>query len=60
MRLVHARQLLEAKRQLLYTNMSVSEIAYALGFEDSAYFTRFFTQRAGCSPRNFRMRQPQI
>jgi AraC family transcriptional activator of pobA len=59
MRLVHARQLLEAKRQLLYTNMSVSEIAYALGFEDSAYFTRFFTQRAGCSPRNFRMRQPR-
>jgi len=59
MRLVHARQLLEAKRQLLYTNMSVSEIAYALGFEDSAYFTRFFTQRAGISPRGFRMRQPR-
>ncbi len=59
MRLVHARQLLEAKRQLLYTNMSISEIAYALGFEDSAYFTRFFTQRAGVSPRSFRLRQSQ-
>jgi AraC family transcriptional activator of pobA len=59
MRLVHARQLLEAKRQLVYTNMSVSEIAYALGFEDSAYFTRFFTQRAGVSPRGFRLRQPR-
>jgi AraC family transcriptional regulator, transcriptional activator of pobA len=58
MRLVHARQLLEAKRQLLYTNMSVSEIAYALGFEDLAYFTRFFTQRAGISPRGFRTRKP--
>lgn len=57
MRLVHARQLLEAKRQLLYTNMSISEIAYALGFEDSAYFTRFFTQRAGVSPRGFRQKQ---
>jgi AraC family transcriptional regulator, transcriptional activator of pobA len=57
MRLVHARQLLEAKRQLLYTNMSISEIAYALGFEDLAYFTRFFTQRAGISPRGFRTRQ---
>jgi AraC family transcriptional activator of pobA len=54
MQLVHARILLEAKRQLLYTSMSVSEIAYALGFDDPAYFTRFFSQRTGISPRAFR------
>jgi AraC family transcriptional regulator, transcriptional activator of pobA len=57
MRLVHARLLLEAQRQLLYTNRNVSEIAYGLGFDDLAYFTRFFTQRAGISPRGFRLRQ---
>jgi AraC family transcriptional regulator, transcriptional activator of pobA len=54
MQLVHARILLEAKRQLRYTSASVSEIAYALGFEDPAYFTRFFSQRTGLSPRAFR------
>jgi AraC family transcriptional activator of pobA len=54
MQLVHARILLEAKRQLLYTSLSVSEIAYALGFDDPAYFTRFFSQRTGMSPRAFR------
>jgi AraC family transcriptional activator of pobA len=54
MQLVHARILLEAKRQLLYTGMSVSEIAYGLGFDDPAYFTRFFSQRTGISPRAFR------
>jgi len=54
MQLVHARILLEAKRQLRYTSASVSEIAYALGFEDPAYFTRFFSQRTGRSPRAFR------
>lgn len=54
MQLVHARILLEAKRQLRYTSASVSEIAYALGFDDPAYFTRFFSQRTGLSPRAFR------
>ncbi|HVS23587.1 MAG TPA: helix-turn-helix domain-containing protein [Gammaproteobacteria bacterium] len=56
LQLVHARILLEAKRQLLYSSMSVSEIAYALGFDDPAYFTRFFSRRAGISPRTFRLR----
>ncbi len=55
MQLVNARVLLEAKRQLRYTSMSVSEIAYALGFDDPAYFTRFFSQRTGRSPRTFRL-----
>lgn len=54
MRIVHARLELEAKRQLLYTTLSVSEIAYALGFNDPAYFTRFFSKRAGISPSAFR------
>lgn len=52
--MVHARLLLEAKRQLFYTGDPVSEIAYALGFDDPAYFTRFFTRRTGQSPRAFR------
>jgi len=37
-----------------YTSKPVSEIAYALGFDDPAYFTRFFSQRTGLSPRAFR------
>jgi len=57
--LVHARLLLEAKRQLYYTARPVSEIAFELGFDDAAYFTRFFTRRAGISPRAFRARGPQ-
>jgi AraC family transcriptional activator of pobA len=59
MQLVHARILLEAKRQLRYTDVSVSEIGYALGFDDPAYFTRFFSQRTGTSPRAFRLSSQQ-
>jgi AraC family transcriptional regulator, transcriptional activator of pobA len=56
--LLHARLLLEAKRQLLYTDEPVRAIAYALGFDDAAYFTRFFSRHAGLSPRAFRARGP--
>jgi len=57
--LVHARILLEAKRLLHYTDSAVHSIATELGFEDAAYFTRFFTRRAGVSPRVFRQRGPE-
>lgn len=52
--LVHLRLLLEAERQLRYTSMPVTQVAYHLGFEDPAYFSRFFTRRMGVSPRAFR------
>jgi AraC family transcriptional activator of pobA len=57
--MVHTRRLLEAKRQLVYTNSPVSAIGYSLGFDDPAYFTRFFSQRTGVSPRSFRIRRPR-
>jgi len=58
-RLVHERILLEAKRQLLYTDLPIGAIAYSLGFEDAAYFTRFFSRRTSLSPRAFRTRGPE-
>jgi AraC family transcriptional activator of pobA len=58
--LIHARILLEAKRQLHYTDSGIREIAHALGFDDAAYFTRFFSRRVGLSPRVFRQRGPEL
>jgi len=52
--LIHERVLLEAKRKLVYTSMPVSVMAYAIGFADPAYFTRFFKRWAGMSPKDFR------
>tara|TARA_R110002073_G_scaffold57778_4_gene146689 strand:+ start:97248 stop:98096 length:849 start_codon:yes stop_codon:yes gene_type:complete len=48
------RLVLEAKRQLIYSNSSVKQIAYDLGFNDPAYFTRFFTKIAAVSPLQFK------
>ncbi len=44
----------EARRNLVYTNMPVSMIAYALGFNDPAYFSRLFSTATGLSPRAYR------
>jgi AraC family transcriptional activator of pobA len=54
--IVHERLILEAKRSLKYTNMTIAETAYDLGFSDPAYFSRFFSERVGVSPAEFRRR----
>ena len=56
MRVLEERLLLEAKRNLTYTNMTIAQIAYYLGFTDPAYFSRFFSKLAGESPAAFRKR----
>jgi AraC family transcriptional activator of pobA len=55
--LLNARRLLEAKRSLLYTNMSVTLVAETCGFSDPAYFSRFFARSTGASPRAYRLRR---
>ncbi len=44
----------EARRNLAYTNLPVSTIAYTLGFEDPAYFSRVYAAATGRSPSAFR------
>ena len=51
------RIILEAKRQLIYSTESVKYIAFDLGFNDAAYFSRFFTKATGKSPAKFRKEQ---
>lgn len=53
---VHLRQrlALEAKRLLAHTDLTAQHIAYQLGFEDPAYFGRFFKREVGLSPNAFR------
>ena len=55
-RLIDDRLIREARRQLVYTNLQVATIAYALGFADPAHFSRVFSRATGTSPRAFRHR----
>ena len=51
---INARILHEAQRELVYTSMSIKQLASELGFLDDAYFCRFFRKHAGVSPKSFR------
>ena len=53
-RLVHDRLLLEAKRELVYGNLSIKDIGYILGFEDPSYFSRFFKKYTGIEASKFK------
>lgn len=44
----------EAKNILLNPNKSISEVAYALGFEYPPYFSRLFKKKEGLSPSEYR------
>jgi AraC-like DNA-binding protein len=52
--IIKAKQLLEIKRLLAHTEMSVSEIANQLNFEDQSYFTKFFKRETGLTPLQYR------
>lgn len=43
-----------AKEQLLSTNMTISEIAYQLGFQHSQHFNRYFKRGTGLTPTEYR------
>ncbi|MBC3485510.1 helix-turn-helix domain-containing protein [Pseudomonas kermanshahensis] len=54
MNVINARLVLEAKRALGHSSLSVKEIAHDLGFVDVGYFSRFFRKHSGVSPSEFR------
>ena len=52
--IIKDKQLLEIKRLLVHTSLSVSEIAAQLNFDDQSYFTKFFKRETGLTPFQFR------
>jgi AraC family transcriptional activator of pobA len=51
--LIGERNILEAKRMLIYANLNISQIGEALGYFDTSYFVRFFKKNVGCTPSVF-------
>jgi AraC family transcriptional regulator, transcriptional activator of pobA len=52
--LIRQRVLIEAKRQLVFSDQPIHEIAHDLAFSDSSHFTRFFRKHTGTTPQQFR------
>ena len=54
LQIIQERITLEAKRLFYYTNKTSKEIAYELGFDDPAHFSRFFKNQTASSPSEFK------
>ena len=52
--MIQERILIEAKRSLKFTQESIKEIAFELGFDDPAYFSRLFSKKEGITPLAYR------
>ena len=52
--MIQDRIVLEAKAQLVQTELTVNQISYQLQFNDTSYFCRFFRKHTGVSPQAFR------
>lgn len=52
--IIQERRILEAKRLIRYTDKSIKEISYELGFEDIQTFSRFFKKTEKISPSDFK------
>ncbi len=55
-KIIQEKQLLEIKRLLTHTNLTVTEISALLNFSDQSYFTKFFKKITGKTPLVFRMK----
>jgi len=51
---IQDRIMLEVRRLLSYTDISISEVGYEVGFKDIQSFSRFFKKHQGVSPSEFR------
>lgn len=51
-------RLSKAKSLLAESDLAISQVARAVGYDDAAYFSRLFARRVGMAPRVFRRQQP--
>jgi AraC-like DNA-binding protein len=51
---IQSKLIVEAKRSLLFSSLSGKELAYTLGFDESAHFNNFFKKNTGLTPTEFK------
>jgi AraC family transcriptional regulator, transcriptional activator of pobA len=58
--LINTKMILEIKRMLTHTELTVSEISYRMNFTDQSYFSKYFKNVTGVSPNEFRNRKLKV
>lgn len=57
LRVINERLVLEARRLLLFSDLTAEQISFELGFNDGAHFSKFFKSHVGLPPIQFRAQQ---
>lgn len=57
---INERIILEAKRLLLYSDLTIDEISRDLGYHESGHFSKFFKKHTGTNPKNFKKSKAQL
>ncbi len=55
--IIKERTILEAKSLLRNTELTISEVAYFLTFDDPSYFAKYFKSTTGISPSDFKVKK---
>ena len=58
--IIHDRIMMHARKQINYTNLSIKEIAYELGYDNIQTFSRFFKSKEGISPVHYRKKAVEL
>ncbi|WP_433862865.1 helix-turn-helix domain-containing protein [Sphingobacterium thalpophilum] len=58
--IIHDRIMIHARRQINYSNLSIKEIAYELGYDNIQTFSRFFKAKEGVSPGQYRKKSTEL
>lgn len=52
---IDQRIMLEAKRLLIHSTLSIKEVAFSLGFDEPTNFNKFFRKHSSTTPQSFRL-----
>lgn len=58
--IIHDRIMMHARKQINYSNLSIKEIAYELGYDNIQTFSRFFKSKEGISPVHYRKKAMEL
>lgn len=53
--IIHEQLTIEARHELKFSDDSIKQVAFKLGFSDPYYFSKYFKKHVGCTPSEYRL-----
>lgn len=53
--IIHEQLTIQARRELKFSDDSIKQVAFKLGFSEPFHFSKYFKRQVGCSPSEYRL-----